>query len=380
MIYVYLGLFTSLLAVIPTKIYNSFKTEDLAETTSLKNKAAMFPFFAIIFSVYLYIAGARYFVGTDYRTYLMNQIPQALYGRTESQFDVEFLYKQLIKLGMSFGSYQWIFVLTHLIILYFVFRYIWDRSSDYSLAIFILLFSTFFHFSLNGMRQAIATAIFLFATKFITKEEPLKYFALIILATLFHKSAFIYLLFYFLKYIKFNHLKGIFLGVVVAAPILLYNLEFFHNLLYKLTLKIGLYNKFFGSMYDQGGISNFNLAWLLINLVIFFVLTFGVDTKREETLMGGESVNDALEFDTKIEVFIMIFSLLSFAIPGSFRVFYMFIPIYMSLIPNMLASVSHDGLRFILKLGFIAMFILLFIYVIFMQNQNETLPYQTIFR
>lgn len=380
MIYVYLGLFTSILALVPTKIYSSFKSEDLSETNSFKNKSVMLPFFVINFGLYLYIAGTRYFVGTDYRTYLMNQIPQALYGRAKSQFDVEFLYKQLIKFGMSLGSYQWIFVLTHLIILYFVFRYIWDRSSSYGMSFFILLFSTFFNFSLNGMRQAIATSIFLFATKYITKKEPMKYFLLILVATLFHKSAYVFFLFYFCAYIDFKHLKAIFLGVIVAAPLLLRNLDLFHSLLYKLTLKIGLYNKFFGSIYDKGGISKFNLAWLLINLVIFFVLTFGVDVDAKERLMGGETINEALKTDTKIEVFIMLFCLLSFAIPGSFRVFYMFIPIYMSLIPNMLSSVSNNALRFVLKIGIMAMFILLFVYVILMQNQNETLPYQSIFK
>src|SRR5690625_2793392 len=90
----------------------------------------------------LLVASIRYNVGTDYEVYLEKQIPQVISGYYEN---VEYLYRQLIHIGNYIGSYQIIFFLTHLILLIFIYKAIYDESKIPVLSILIFVIGGFFN-------------------------------------------------------------------------------------------------------------------------------------------------------------------------------------------------------------------------------------------
>ncbi len=117
----------------------------------------------------IFIPGAiRYYVGIDYTTYSLYQIPAVLSNRPNVK--VESLYRLVIKFGYWLGgqnSYQMIFFLTNLLIVSFLFLYIANVSSYRWLSIIIFMSFGFFFFSLSGMRQSIGVIIALWGLKFI---------------------------------------------------------------------------------------------------------------------------------------------------------------------------------------------------------------------
>lgn len=380
MIYILMALVAVAILWIPNTLNYQLREKKIGISTAVLNVVDTVAF-SSVFLLFSFIAGTRYFVGTDFKTYTMHQIPQALYGMSKNQYDVEFLYNRLIKLGVTIGngSYQYVFVLTHVIIMFFVCKYIYDRSLNYPLSIFIFVFSTFFNFSLNGMRQSIATAIFLYSTKYIVKRRPIIYFCMILLATLFHKSAIIFIPLYFSSYLDLKSSRKLIISLFISSPIVLMCLSQIHNIVYKISIKLNFYTKFFGSIYDTGSVSNMNIMLLVANLIITMIVYFIYSKDKQIKLRDGEDSAPAITVDYNIQVIATIFSLISFAIPGSFRVFYMFMPIQMTLIANVFYLYKNRSIKIFLLSGICIMYIVIFFILIVFWNQNETLPYVSIF-
>ncbi|WP_057874629.1 EpsG family protein [Loigolactobacillus rennini] len=382
MIYIVVGLVTSAIALVANQFIGKTVIIDQGDrlVRSYSAKPVQILLFAFISAIYIVLAGIRYQVGTDYTTYLKFQIPKALGLVHRSGYNVEFLYQKLIEIGGYFGSYQLIFLLTHILIIVFCFMYIWTRSTNYALSLYIFMFSTFFNFSLNGMRQAIATTIFLFATQYIVQRAPLKYFFWIFIAILFHKSGVLYLLFYFLRFVRLKYLRFYFLPLLVAAPVVIVNSDWINSILYWLSLKLGFYSRFFGSTYDGNNLFNsFNLIWIMVNLFLLFLIIFFNQRSYWTHTPNGDNFDNSFNLDINIQVIATLFSLLSFAIPGSFRVIYLFIPIQMTLVPNLVTKIREREMRLVVTCGILFMYALLFFIIIIVWHYNVTLPYQTIF-
>ncbi|MBS9398427.1 EpsG family protein [Pediococcus acidilactici] len=381
MIYILIALVATAILWIPNTLNYQRRENRLKISTAVLNVVNGISF-SIIFLLFSFVAGARYFVGTDFKTYTLHQIPQALYGITKNQYDVEFFYNRLIKLGVAIGggSYQYVFVLTHVVIMFFICKYIYDRSLNYPLSIFIFVFSTFFNFSLNGMRQSIATAIFLYSTKYIVKRKPAKYFVMILIAILFHKSAIIFVPFFLFSYFDLKKSRRLIIGLFISSPIVLMSLNAIHNIVYRISVKFNFYTKFFGSMYDTGTVSNMNIMLLLANLLITVIVYLIYSEDKKVRLKDGENIANAITVDYNIQVVATIFSLISFAIPGSFRVFYMFMPIQMTLIANVFYLYKNKSMKIALLSGILLMYAIIFFIIIILWNQNETLPYISVFQ
>ncbi|MBR3151107.1 MAG: EpsG family protein [Erysipelotrichaceae bacterium] len=109
---------------------------------------------------------------------------------------------------------QWLYFITSLIILSFVFLSIYTQSSIPELACLLFVITGSFFQSLNIVSQYIAISICLFACTFAEKQKPVPFILLILLACLFHKSAIIYLPVYFLPRL---HIRPIWCVTAIAA-------------------------------------------------------------------------------------------------------------------------------------------------------------------
>lgn len=354
MIYIYVGIIVCILAAIVDANRNIINFGRFP--VEIINNVIFFVIFFILFI----LAGLRYNVGTDYLTYSRLQIPEVLSG---INYRVEILYRWIIYAGNSLGDWQWIFILTHFIIVFFICLYIKKQSSLYFISYFILIFGTFYNYSLNAMRQAIAITIFLYATKYIKNNNFAKYVVLIIIAGLFHKSGFFYLPVYFLKDLsidkKINRIGivGIFIGAyILAAPI--------RNIISIILTKINIYSNYFGSTLDNDAFRTMYALFFILNVFTSIVC------------LCVYSKNKDLKIDITIQILATFISSIAFVIPNAFRVIYMFSSIQITLVPNILMKIKNKILRLLLIVLFLSVYLLIFYVFIVKHNWNGTLPYQ----
>src|SRR5699024_9748608 len=140
--------------------------------------------FAVIF-------GLRFDVGTDYLSYLNGYIGQFAVGKGEV------LFTGFTHLFQNIGVHYTIYFGVIALIQAFFFFYAFKREQ------FILPFLVFFLFMngsymfwMNGVRQAIALCIWVYALNYIEKRDPWKYFLWCLVAIGFHWSAIELLIFY----------------------------------------------------------------------------------------------------------------------------------------------------------------------------------------
>ena len=120
-------------------------------------------------------------------------------------------------------SFQWFLVLTSFIILFPVYLFIKNYSEDYIFSVVVYVCYIFFEFNLSALRQAIATSIVLCGLHilFSRKKFPvLQYLFFVLLATTFHQSAALSLIFvplFFFKNYKFGLICILLFGCIMIA-------------------------------------------------------------------------------------------------------------------------------------------------------------------
>ena len=165
---------------------------------------------------------------------------------------------------------QWIFILTGLLfawsVSHFVNRYCEDVALGFSLFITLGLYT----FMVQGMRQAIAMAILLFAIDFCKKRKLLPFVLMVLIAVAFHKTAIIFLPVYFLYGIKIKPISLILFvlgafGVVACSP-------------FVVSLGQQWFDRSYASRAESGGI----VALLVYILILLFAVLFAVKKHNDK--------------------------------------------------------------------------------------------------
>lgn len=208
----------------------------LAVMQKRKKQKGSFIFFAIIaiFSG-AFLAGVRSSsVGTDVMTYgnyvfeaaHRSSSPIALF-KAYNGIGIEPLYLLLNFVISRFtADTHWFYFIFQFILISFIFAGSIQRDQDqphndawFSMWVFYTLF---YGFSLNGMRQSMAIAIIYYATKYIYIKDFKKYLIFILLATGFHYTAIIFILFYFLnKYLESSQKNAVFKDIFMIFILLI---------------------------------------------------------------------------------------------------------------------------------------------------------------
>jgi len=154
--------------------------------------------FLLLFLFFSLVSGLRYNVGVDYLSYLQ------FYGQL---LQGDYHFNQIYELGFLKISEVLAALGVHFT-LYFAFWAFWQvsfaylslKNERYLLPYFglILVFGGSYLDWMNGIRQALAACIVVYSTEFILQRKPLRYFSLIILASLFHRSALVFVILYIL--------------------------------------------------------------------------------------------------------------------------------------------------------------------------------------
>ena len=133
-------------------------------------------------------------------------------------------YNLLVKLFSEFSSDYQIFLLFVAVVVFVpMVRFIYkntNRIEDiwFALLLYLTLFYSFF--SVTGIRQAIATGLCLWAVEYIKERKMIAFLVCVIIGGFIHKSALLFLPFYWIAHIKHPH--AIFLGSLCVFPVMVY--------------------------------------------------------------------------------------------------------------------------------------------------------------
>lgn len=183
-------------------------------------------------------------VGIDTKNYydIFNQVGVLGLMRSFSTLSLEkgFIFLNYFINTMSFGGFQSLLFIEHLIISISVAFYIYKYSENVIISTFlyvVLVFSS----TLNISRQFIAVAFVLICLHFIFKKKLSLSILFFVLAVLFHKSSavFLPLLLFAKKSVKFN--KKIFFSVLTIGVISIFAIEHLINVFINMFTKYQYY-------------------------------------------------------------------------------------------------------------------------------------------
>lgn len=314
----------------------------------------------------LTILGAiRYYVGIDYGIYSHYQIPMVLGGSTTVKF--EFLAKQIVYLGYFLAQqnhYIYIFAIIHIVIMYFMYKYIVSDSLDVGMSLFLLVGTGFYNFALSGMRQAIATMIVFYGVTKLQKQRYYQFVFLVCFATLFHVSAAVYIVLVLLERVR---IKDIF--VVIGSVILWLFSYISGDIVSSLMLNLGFYEEYVGSDVFYGQFHNLHQLYTLAVSFLIMILcrTSSVSFRNEHRIY------------ININYLLVIIAVLMPVIPTPTRVVFMFSPVWFVLVPNLIKNLDNKLLKFVAVFIISVVTIFFFIEFFIVRNNYGAFPYRTIF-
>lgn len=183
-------------------------------------------FLLISFVVLGTMSAIRYDVGIDYSYIYSPNYEKVLAdptGQVLAQNWWEPSFKLLLKILMMFTrNYHALFVVTSLIIGALVMLYYWLHSPNPFISVFLFVVLSQYYCSMDFLRQMIAAVITMYAFPLLKKRNTLSiagYFAIVLLAVSFHRSALILIPFFFINLIPVNKYT---LALFAAATAALY--------------------------------------------------------------------------------------------------------------------------------------------------------------
>lgn len=183
-------------------------------------------------------------------------------------------------LAKFFESPQFLFVFSGLFFSISICRFVYKNSKEPAISLVMFVCLGLYTFMVQGLRQAIAMGICLFAIEYCKQKKPWQFFILIYVATLYHSSAIAFIPVYFLGRIKLNSMT--YFGTFTVGAVIMVMSDYL----------IDIANKWFQSDYyetvDSGGFIAVAIYVIIIvmaflfqkeyadkqNYNLFFLLTF----------------------------------------------------------------------------------------------------------
>lgn len=159
-------------------------------------------------------------------------------------------------LGKISGNAQWLIFATSFVNIFCALYFIKHNSPNTAVSVIAFACLGSLTFSMNGMRQALAMSICLLSFEFVKKRKIVWFLLTVLLAILFHKTAVVFVIVYFIYGMKWNF-KNISLITVAFAAFCAYAGEF-----------AGMFDEVTGKDYaDETSIESGGYVTLLIYLL-----------------------------------------------------------------------------------------------------------------
>lgn len=189
--------------------------------------------------------GQRYDVGFDYLSYLEyyeNIGEDYIEVRQDIEIGFRFLAKTMSGLGFHFFYFFFVCSFIQIFLIYLTLVKTKQVAILPYIALTIIGSMEFLSWT-NGIRQALAACIIVFSTYYIHEKKFLKFIICIFCATLFHKSALIFIPLFFIYGIRQQYFNRIWLQLVLlAVSIFLSTLNVFSEYVLALTRFFELIN------------------------------------------------------------------------------------------------------------------------------------------
>lgn len=207
-------------------------------------------------------------------------------------------------------------------------------------SIFLYISLNFMHFSISGLRQALAFSIIFYACNFLIKRKNFKFLVTVLIASSMHNSALIFLIVPLIIKIPINNLY-----VLIYTTTFVTFFIFREQILHLLTLL------YYGSGRDAVNTESFNL--LLVTTLLFYILLI-----YRKTILQKSPESKYLYGITSLAPILMILNTVSKTALRAANYFFIYMII---LIPELLIRFERKN-RLVL---FIAMLLFLFLYYYF---------------
>lgn len=353
----------------------------------VEKKALKITLYILAVLPFFIVSALRYNVGTDYLKRYVADFNKMVQGKDIKNLEIGF--KLIIRFCLIFTKNpNLLFILTSGIIIVLIMTTIYTKSKNVILSVLIFFLGGFFFGSLNIVRQYIAISIILFGYRFLIKEQYSKnydfvFVICVLLATLIHSSSIVCIILVLLNK------KGINIKWVVPISIIIILLG--ENIMNVLTIIIEKtrFSVYLKGNFAKGEISILNI---LVNLIIYTYMyaIYHIKAKNNEkitkeatlflNIQGIALIITALGachmLFSRIALYFVAFQILS-------------IPSFISIMPlNRITETIHNKLNINIKektikittITFVLVcFSIMFCYTNILNNDNEVLPYQTIF-
>lgn len=320
---------------------------------------------AILYSIpFVIVSGNRAAsVGTDYRAYAI-----AYYelGNLSRGREFEILGTYVIKIANAFNSPLFIIWFYTITICVGMMYFILNNSHNVIFSIFLFYITGYFNWSLNIMRQTLATVIvFIFLQALFNSfsiKNRLIFLVGIFIAALFHKTALLYLIFAFFPYNLFRKKFKYFMLILPILPFLSYSIR---EVMIIVSQKINFYYKYFNNFYDQQTYTG-SLIFASIVCMLPILLTYK-EWKDQQ--------NQKLIVLAFFQYISLVFSLIANIIPNNSRITFLFYPIAIIAIPEFMTLMTKSIKRIVFTI-IVVLLVLFYWNSFYVGNWGETFPFK----
>lgn len=331
--------------------------------TKSKNKKYKVVFAFLSALPFVFVSAIRYDVGTDYFYRYVPDFNLIAAGGEVSNYEVGFslLNKIIAYFG---GGYEWLFIITTIIIISPIFNVIFKKSKNPVVSILLFFLGGFFFSSMNMIRQFIAVVICLISYEYLLEKKYFKWIAYLIFGFLFHSSIVVFLIAFLLcKKFVINY------KFLICASVLTILMN---SILRNIIINIFSMTRF--SVYINTNYSMIDVKEFLIfiNLAIYIFMYY-ISHHQKNNEVTQKDV-----FYLNLQGMSIVFSLLGsiFSILSRLVVYFSIFQI-MSL-PYFLSKCSDKNKK-ILTIVIILIFVINICYTNVVNNDNGVVPYHTIF-
>lgn len=234
-------------------------------------------FLWILILVLTAFVGLRFNVGTDYGNYFSEYFHYTRLSWKQLMFSSD----PGIKILYKAGSYILDLPFTMFIIAAAIFCVLYVTSihkytDNFILAVFLFFGTGTFLDSMNGIRQAIAMAIIFYGFRYIKNKQFWKYLFTIVIASLFHSTAILMLILYFLFNMKFSP-NNVFL-LIFASIVLAFSTEYLFDIAEFITGK----EIFFEYSYFTDSVNLFRVAVAIVPC--FLVAFISPEARKQDAI------------------------------------------------------------------------------------------------
>ena len=203
-----------------------------------------------------------------------------LFESGDERFEIGFkLYTKIISLFSD--SYTIYFIITAIILFGVLARFAYKYTENPFVVLYMFMTLGTYAFYETGLRQALAMTVCLLAVDFVHGKKIIKFVLTVLVAALFHRSAYIFLLLYPLAHIKRTPFKII--ANVLAGLVAVGGFSFFQD----------LFNTWLGYDYEIEQMGSGQIFALLVTVIVIYAL-FVLSGNKDSNIGQGVIVQMAL--------------------------------------------------------------------------------------